>query len=242
MTWALLPLKDLVQAKTRLAGVLTPSERRALAQAMVEDVLTVLITVDELEGVLLVSDDPAAQMLARHYGVDLVEERQLGCRGLNEAVAAGVACLLERGVKDVMVLHTDLPLLAGTDIQAALEAYAQTDTDLLIAPDGAGEGTNLMIFPAGDPPQFQYGEGSCPAHQADAIARGQRVGLIHRANLQCDVDSAADVLEAWQGLRDAQQVTHSSRVLCEGEIARRLASMISDEAGAVSVESQNDAV
>ena len=42
MAQALVPLKDLVLAKTRLSGVLTSVERRALAQAMVEDVLDVL--------------------------------------------------------------------------------------------------------------------------------------------------------------------------------------------------------
>ena len=34
MTQALVPLKDLVEAKSRLSGLLRPSERRALAQAM----------------------------------------------------------------------------------------------------------------------------------------------------------------------------------------------------------------
>ena len=61
MTWALLPLKDLVRAKTRLAGLLAPSERRALAQAMVEDVLGALTACSQLEGVLLVTDDPAGR-------------------------------------------------------------------------------------------------------------------------------------------------------------------------------------
>ena len=42
MAQALVPLKDLVQAKSRLSGLLRPSERRALAQAMAEDVLAVL--------------------------------------------------------------------------------------------------------------------------------------------------------------------------------------------------------
>ena len=39
MAQALVPLKDLVAAKSRLSGVLSPAERRSLAQAMVEDVL-----------------------------------------------------------------------------------------------------------------------------------------------------------------------------------------------------------
>ena len=38
MAQALVPLKDLVEAKSRLSGLLRPSERRALAQAMAEDV------------------------------------------------------------------------------------------------------------------------------------------------------------------------------------------------------------
>ena len=71
MVWALLPLKDLVKAKTRLSGVLAPHERRALAQAMVEDVISVLVTLEELEGILLVSDDPAAELLSHKYVLDL---------------------------------------------------------------------------------------------------------------------------------------------------------------------------
>ena len=42
MLTALLPLKDLLLAKSRLAGLLHPSERCALTQAMAEDVLGVL--------------------------------------------------------------------------------------------------------------------------------------------------------------------------------------------------------
>ena len=40
MTRALVPLKDLVEAKSRLSGLLRPSERRALAQAMAEGLST----------------------------------------------------------------------------------------------------------------------------------------------------------------------------------------------------------
>ena len=60
VTWAILPVKDLVRAKSRLAGVLAPHERRALAQAMVEDVLVALTGCGELQGVLMVSDEEDA--------------------------------------------------------------------------------------------------------------------------------------------------------------------------------------
>ena len=75
MTWAILPLKDLVQAKSRLSGVLAAHERRALVQAMVEDVFTALALAQCLEGVLVVSDAPSAEMLAQKYSVECVDER-----------------------------------------------------------------------------------------------------------------------------------------------------------------------
>ena len=94
MALALVPLKDLVQAKTRLAGLLRPSERRALAQAMVEDVLTVLTDHPDIEQVTLVSDDPGANLLASNYGVDCWPEYSLGARGLNAVIERASARLL----------------------------------------------------------------------------------------------------------------------------------------------------
>ena len=110
MTHALLPLKDLVRAKTRLAGMLAPFERRALAQAMVEDVLAVLSTHSALEGTLLVSDDAGADLLARKYKVDLLVESALPVRGLNRVLAAGCEYLAVRGVEDVVIVHSDLQI------------------------------------------------------------------------------------------------------------------------------------
>ena len=41
--WAVVPVKDLDGAKQRLAGLLPPTQRRALAAAMLEDVLAALV-------------------------------------------------------------------------------------------------------------------------------------------------------------------------------------------------------
>ena len=116
MLWAILPLKDLVRAKSRLSGLLAPHERRALTQAMAEDVFTAVAGHPGLQGVLVVSDDPSAELLAHKYALAWVGERQLGCVGLNGAVAAATDYLAARGVTDVMVLHGDIPLLRSEDI------------------------------------------------------------------------------------------------------------------------------
>lgn len=48
--WAIVPAKRFSEAKTRLAPVLTRSERSQLARAMLHDVMTVLSSVKELAG------------------------------------------------------------------------------------------------------------------------------------------------------------------------------------------------
>ena len=76
--WALIPVKDFVNAKQRLSGVLSPSERRGLSQAMVEDMLVCLGHVPGIDGILLVSDDPGAGLLAYRYGARVLKDRSGG--------------------------------------------------------------------------------------------------------------------------------------------------------------------
>src|SRR6266700_3813388 len=63
--WAVVPAKDLAQAKQRLAGVLTPEERQGLAQAMLEDVLSALSGVPALAGLIVVTREAAFAATAR---------------------------------------------------------------------------------------------------------------------------------------------------------------------------------
>ena len=125
MAQALLPLKDLVQAKSRLAGLLRPSERRALAQAMVEDVLAVLSGHKGIKRVTLVSDDPGAGLLATKYDIDYWDESSLCCSGLNPIVQEASTRLLAGGDEPLLVLHGDLPLLTAADISAVLHCQRQ---------------------------------------------------------------------------------------------------------------------
>ena len=126
MAQALVPLKDLVRAKTRLAGLLAPSERRALAQAMVEDVLALLAVHPGVDSINLVSDDPSAHLLAAQYGARHWPESELGCRGLNNIIGSASRRLLALRDEPVLVLHADLPLLGPEDVSAVLAARQRT--------------------------------------------------------------------------------------------------------------------
>lgn len=217
---AVVPLKDLVQAKTRLAGLLSPSERRALAQAMVEDVLSVLCAHPQVSQVILISDDPAASLLAARYAVDYWSEAALGCRGLNNVVRCASERLLGQSPQPLLVLHGDLPLLSAEDISAVIACQDKT-RGLVIACDLQGTGTNLLAFDRDSVPRFSFGAGSCARHLADAHDRELAVELLRRPGLATDVDEARDLAVVLTAL-DAGDPGNTARLLAANGLAGRI--------------------
>lgn len=242
MMWAILPLKDLVKAKSRLAGVLAPHERRALVQAMVEDVFTVLSGHPGLQRVLVVSDDPSAEMLAHKYALDWVAESQLACSGLNGAVSAATDYVAALGAQQVMVLHGDIPLLQAADVSAMLALFARPGVDIVIGPDLAGSGTNVMLFPVAKRPEFQYGENSCHNHQRAARALGHEVSLLQSAGIGLDVDTPADLLMLYERLRAGDLAPNSAALLLDSSIGQRLAALQRAGLGRESEVRNHDAI
>lgn len=225
MAQALLPLKDLVQAKSRLAGILSPSERRALAQAMVEDVLALLSRHPQISRVTLVSDDPGADLLASHYGARYWPESALGCRGLNAVVDAASRRLLEESAEPVLVLHGDLPLMTVADITAVLGCQSQ-QAALVIGCDHRGTGTNLLAFDAATQPQFCFGQDSCQRHQATASLAGMPAVVVRRSGIALDVDEPEDLgllLQAMDsGEAQADVAVHTRRLLSGTGLGARI--------------------
>jgi 2-phospho-L-lactate guanylyltransferase len=189
---ALVPLKDLVEAKSRLSGLLRPAERRALAQAMAEDVLSTLTQHPGFEQVILLSDDPGADMLAQKYGADHWPESALECRGLNNVIARSCDLLFRQSESPVVVLHADLPCLDSADLTAVLHALYLHD-GLVLACDRLAAGTNLLAFTANSRPEFLFGVNSCTKHCASAVELGIRHHVVFRAGTSLDVDTPEDI-------------------------------------------------
>lgn len=189
---ALIPLKDLVEAKSRLSGVLNPAERRALAQAMVEDVLSVLAGHPEISTLTLVSDDPGANMLAAKYGMRHWRESSLGCRGLNPVIAHCCDLLFLESDQPIIVLHGDLPCLDAGDITAVLDELGQSN-GLVVGCDRHQTGTNLLAFGPRSRIDFSFGVDSCARHLACARELGILALRLQRPGIALDIDELPDL-------------------------------------------------
>jgi 2-phospho-L-lactate guanylyltransferase len=177
------PVKAFGEAKVRLAGALDPGERARLARHMAEIVLLAAVPLP----VLVVCDDDGVRAWAERSGA-----RAVWCpgRGLNGAVADGVAALAADGVERAVVAHADLPL-------ATRLAWVADFDGVTLVPDRRLDGTNVLAVPTGAGFRFSYGAGSFGRHRAEAARLGLRARLVQDPRLAWDVDLPADL--AWPG-------------------------------------------
>ncbi len=228
MVWALLPLKDFVNAKQRLSGVLAAHERRHLFHTMVEDVLDVLAGHPALEQTVIVSDDPSAELLAERYGVMCWTEASLGltgttAKGLTAVVDAAADKLAAQGVMSMLVVHGDLPLLKAEDIQCLLDQHCAQSPAITIVPDNRNNGSNCIVATPPNCIPFQYGEGSFDKHRAAASTLAVAVNTLILEGAAWDIDNPEDLeyLSTQRSNRDYQG-RHSLLYLQQSGIVDRL--------------------
>ncbi|MBY6211174.1 2-phospho-L-lactate guanylyltransferase [Microbulbifer agarilyticus] len=221
--WALLPLKRFSEAKQRLSGVLAPGERRGLFRAMVSDVLTVLQSHQRIKGVLVVGQDFAARDLANRFDADFLSESSLAAVGLNEAVHAGIQALGLRGIKEVMVLHGDLPLITHAEVSELLDTHYQErqSSVVTIAPDKPALGTNCLICPTDADMTFFYGSNSFAAHSKSAFRAGLQLQAISLPGASRDIDTPED-LQTLLRIAGDDRAVNTMQYLYAAGIAARL--------------------
>jgi 2-phospho-L-lactate guanylyltransferase len=204
-TWALVPIRGLESAKTRLGGDLDAEERVALVTSMLRRTLQAARDARRLAGTIVVTmDGDAAELAGRQGAIGLVERAP----GLNEAIEAARSVAIARGATAVLVLPADLPAVSSDALDALLAAADQPgdaqgqpagrlDPRGLVAvvADRHGAGTNALLLAPPDVIAPAFGGASRLAHASAAAATGARFVDLDSA-LALDVDTSADLLAA----------------------------------------------
>ena len=112
MTAALVPMKDLRDAKQRLSSILFEDERKGLVNAMLRDVLAALANARNIHSVSIIAHD--RDFL--DFGVGFVEEAKNA--GYNEAVGFALGRPEFAGTSAILVLPGDIPLVTPSEIDA----------------------------------------------------------------------------------------------------------------------------
>jgi 2-phospho-L-lactate/phosphoenolpyruvate guanylyltransferase len=221
----LLPIKDLRQAKQRLAPLLNPGDRFALAQAMLADTLRAVRGVRRADKIFVVTNYIPAMQAAEANGWELLREEQQ----ISESFSVDAASrhCAERGVTSLLRLPLDVPLVRASDIDELLSVECPAPA-LVIVPSRDGTGTNAVLrrpptlFPS------HFGTGSFAKHCAEAQSAGAQIVVRRNARLEMDIDDEADLCAL---IREDLRATETGAWLERSGLKKRLmAPVIGDQA------------
>jgi 2-phospho-L-lactate guanylyltransferase len=214
----LIPIKDPSRAKTRLAALLSPEERRRLAWTMFEDVGRAAAASVKPDGVVMVTSFKPAIERAILLGWEaLVEESQAS---ESASIDWASRALSERGFDTVMRLPADLPLVRSEDIDALLSIELRARAALLV-PSREGTGTNAIIRTPPDLFPSRFGPNSLALHREEAARRGVECVVVNNSRIALDIDEPADLELLLEGGRG----TETFNLLVEMRIAERMRSL-----------------
>ena len=186
----LLPIKNLRNAKQRLAGILSPQERFALVQAMLDDTIRAVRRVRGAAKILMVTNyEPVIELAAKNGWEFLREENQI-----SESASVDFASRLcaERGVTALLRLPLDLPLVQPSDIDDLLLTPCTPPAVVMVSSrDGTGTNAILRTPPTLFPSHF--GPHSFVKHRKEAEQLGAEVIVRRNLRLEMDVDDESDV-------------------------------------------------
>jgi 2-phospho-L-lactate guanylyltransferase len=233
---AIVPMKNLGQAKSRLSGYISESERRSLVLGLLGNTLSLLCEDSEraagiarrmayIQTVWVVSNDAAVLGLAQHYGARGIHDTT---SDLNAALDLGKTAAIAAGAEALLVIPGDMPLITVTDVEGLLGALQRTIPVSLrqqhdeitraplcvIAPDQEGNGTNALGFTLPTRMHFLFGEHSFNRHLEQARSLGINVRVYASSTLALDIDTPDDLARSEQIKSGERSFSYGSHWLC----------------------------
>jgi 2-phospho-L-lactate guanylyltransferase len=184
----LVPVKNLANAKQRLASALEQSARTELAHAMLEDVLNALAE-SAADQVSLVTSDPFALELVDRYRFAVIADES----NASETAAIEMATRVceSRGIHSTLVIPADIPLLEASDI-GAIYASAPANGSVLV-PSTDQRGTNAVLRRPASLFPLRFGNDSFMPHLSAAVAARTTCVVLSLPRIALDIDTPEDL-------------------------------------------------
>ena len=191
---AVIPVKQLANAKQRLSSFLSASDRAALFSAMVRDVLTAVEACSLIDQIMVVTNDLEVSELGKEYDAKIHPEPQRP--GLIESVTEAARDLSLAGVSTMVFLPGDVPLVSVEELESVLEGFGSSnEAEFLIVPAADLGGSNCVVCSPPDCITFGFGEDSFRRHLSIARELGLNPTVMKLPGIGLDIDTPNDLRE-----------------------------------------------
>lgn len=186
--FAVIPVKKLNEAKSRLSPLLTNYERKEFCLKMLEDVLNGVKSSKHISQIVVVSTDPTVRQTAKTFEAVFLKERKTG---MNQAISEAIDWCIQKGATSVLILPADIPLIKSTDVDKIISLSERTS--IVISPSKSGEGTNALLLTPPDVSPTFYGSRSFQKHIDEAQKRKISFFELRSSRISLDIDTVKDL-------------------------------------------------
>lgn len=188
--FAVIPVKSLDKAKSRLSPFLPIAERKEFCLKMLEDVLNAVNSAKNVSQTVVVGKDLDVLHATEKFDVAYLREWR---GGLNLAVSQAIDWCCKRRASSVLVLPIDIPLVMPVDLEGMLAL--RDKASMVISPSRRGEGTNALLLTPPDVAPTFYGPQSFQRHLEEASKRGISLSCYRSERIALDIDTVEDLID-----------------------------------------------
>ena len=187
---ALIPVKSLTTAKSRLAPSFSQHQRERLVLDMLHHVICMLLDSELFGKASVVSSDKQVLEQAYLWGARAMTEEQ---HGHNQALHAAALREKADGATALLTISADLPLLTTQEIRCFFEQSLQHE--VVLAPSRDGTGTNAILVRPPLAVPYLFGTDSLQRFLEAARQRHLSYSTYHSIGLALDIDTVDDLVE-----------------------------------------------
>lgn len=188
--FAIIPVKQFENSKTRLSPLLSLDDRIRLSALMLDDTLSALAGTKSLQQTVVVSSDRRAEEIAAKRGSRFLHEDKES--GVNSAVELANHYCSDQGADATIVIPQDLPLLDPIDVDMPCSMAENEKNCIVICPSFRYDGTNLLLRKPPCVIKTYYDNDSYETHIKSANKSGIVVKLYFSKRLMSDIDTPED--------------------------------------------------
>ena len=185
--WAIIPINEFSRSFTRLSSVLDLEQRMELAKNLSSRLIQILLTVDEVEKIVLFTCEKNWPGELQHS--KLVLRKDEDKKPLKQKIDSVADWAYGSGAKKMMYLSIDLPLVEKKDITQIIDSHKHGLTLVQAKKDG---GTNALIADLPRKINFQFGADSFRKHLEAAKLEKLKTNIQSAEGLSFDLDDHDD--------------------------------------------------
>ena len=189
---AVIPMKSLHSAKSRLSNILTAQQRKNLAMYLLDATIKELKKSNFISEIIIVSNDKALKEYSCINNLKFIKDSD---EGVNQAVILADKYCIDNGINANIVIPQDLPFISAKEIDKICIISNKYHKCIIICPSKRFDGTNVLFRKPPDVIKTHYDNNSYMNHLKEAYKFKIPIESLDIVKLRFDLDTKEDLLE-----------------------------------------------